>query len=205
LGAWKRIDGMKTQVRVSERISYVVAISTLTLISSLYIWFPFFGTRAAPMQHFGNVVAGVLLGPAWGVMVPLIVGTLRIAIGVGTFFAYPGGIPGAITVGLAYRLTRRFRNARLRYLCAFAEPLGTVFIGGTISILVLATFIPTLFPLSPQLLGMVRRGEVFAALALFWSGWAASSIPGSAAAYLVLLVLDRVVPDLMSRIVGRQE
>jgi len=31
---------------------------------------------------------------------------------------------------------------------------------------------------------------------LFWSGWAASSVPGAALAYLVLMMLSRVLPDL---------
>jgi energy coupling factor transporter S component ThiW len=187
---------MTERLVLSKKVSYVVAISALTLIASLYIWFPFLGTRAAPMQHFGNVIAGVLLGPLWGVLVPMIVGTLRIAIGVGTFFAYPGGIPGVIMVGLLYRVTKRFRSANARYLCAFAEPVGTVFIGGTLSLLILANFVPSLFSVSPQLMDMMRRGELLTALALFWSGWAASSVPGAALAYLVLMMLSRVLPDL---------
>lgn len=191
---------MMAQQMISEKASYVVAISALTLISSLYIWFPFLGTRAAPMQHFGNVIAGVILGPLWGILVPLIVGTLRIAIGVGTFFAYPGGLPGVIMVGLLYKVTKRFKSAKARYLCAFAEPVGTVFIGGTLSLLVLASFVPSLFSVSPQLMDMMRRGELLTALALFWSGWAASSVPGSALGYLVLVMLSRVLPDLFKRL-----
>lgn len=186
-------------MKSSRRITYVMAISAVTLISSLYIWFPFLGTRAAPMQHFGNVLAGVLVGPLWGVAVPLIVGSLRIGLGVGTLFAYPGGIPGVVMVGLLYKFTSRFKNPRSRFLCAFAEPVGTVFIGGTVSLLILAPFLPHLFPTSPAVMTLMAHGEYLLALLIFWSGWAASSIPGSLAGYLVLLALYRVMPQTFER------
>lgn len=183
-------------MRNTRRVSYIVAISAITLISSLYIWFPFLGTRAAPMQHFGNVLAGVLLGPLWGVGVPFIVGSLRIGLGLGTLFAYPGGFPGVIMVGLFYKLTKRLKSHRAKFLCAFAEPVGTVLIGGTISLLLLSVFLPNYFPLSPSIREMVLRGEYMLALLIFWSGWAVSSIPGAAAGYLTLLALHRVMPQL---------
>ncbi|MEM0381343.1 MAG: energy coupling factor transporter S component ThiW [Nitrososphaerota archaeon] len=183
-------------MKTTRRASYIMAISAITFISSLYIWFPFLGTRAAPMQHFGNVLAGVLIGPLWGIAVPLIVGSLRIVLGVGTLFAYPGGLPGVILVGLFYRLTRRFKNPRARFLCSFAEPIGTVLIGGTVSLLLLAPFLPGLFPLSSSIIILLARNEYLVALLIFWSGWAASSIPGSVAGYLVLLALHRVMPQL---------
>jgi len=148
------------------------------------------------MQHFGNVLAGILVGPLWGLAVPLIVGSLRIALGVGTFFAYPGGIPGALLVGLTYRLTRRFRSPRLRFICAFAEPVGTVLIGGTASLLILFPFLPTIFPLSPSLSTLLSQGEYILALLILWSGWSASSIPGAALGYIVILALHRVMPQL---------
>ncbi|MEM0445368.1 MAG: energy coupling factor transporter S component ThiW [Nitrososphaerota archaeon] len=183
-------------MKSTRKVSYIVAISAITLISSLYIWFPFLGTRAAPMQHFGNVLAGVLLGPLWGITVPLIVGSLRIALGIGTLFAYPGGLPGVVMVGLFYRLTRRFRSRRARFLCAFAEPIGTVLIGGTVSLLLLSPFLPHLFSLSPSIKNMFSEGEYLLALSIFWSGWAVSSVPGAAAGYLTLLALQRVMPQL---------
>ncbi len=187
-------------MKTTRRISYIIAISAITLISSLYVWFPFLGTRAAPMQHFGNVLAGVLVGPLWGLAVPLIVGSLRIGLGVGTLFAYPGGLPGVVLVGLFYKLTRRFANPRARFLCAFSEPIGTVLIGGTISLLLLSPFLPQFFPLSPGVTTLLARNEYMLALLIFWSGWAASSVPGSVAGYLVLLALNRVMPQLFEQV-----
>ncbi|MCS7146171.1 MAG: energy coupling factor transporter S component ThiW [Nitrososphaerota archaeon] len=186
-------------MKSSRKITYVMAISAVTLISSLYIWFPFLGTRAAPMQHFGNVLAGVMVGPLWGLAVPLIVGSLRIGLGLGTLFAYPGGIPGVILVGLFYKLTGRFRDPRARFLCAFVEPVGTVLLGGTVSLLILFPFLPDLFPLSPSLSALLARGEYFLALLIFWSGWAASSVPGAIAGYLVLIALHKVMPQIFRR------
>lgn len=187
-------------MKTTRRISYIVAISAFTLISSLYIWFPFLGTRAAPMQHFGNVLAGVMVGPLWGLAVPLIVGTLRIGFGVGTLFAYPGGLPGVVMVGLFYKLTRRFSSPRARFLCAFAEPIGTVLIGGTVSLLLLSPFLPQYFPLSSGITALLDRREYMAALLFFWSGWAVSSVPGSVAGYLVLLALNKVMPQVFEQV-----
>jgi energy coupling factor transporter S component ThiW len=108
-------------------------------------------------------------------------------LGIGTLYAFPGGIPGAILVGLGYKLTRRAKNRFIKYSAAFLEPIGTVLIGGTFSLLIFAPLIGDV-----RLTGMIREQGVLSLLPIFWAGWAASSIPGSIIGYVVILTLDRL-------------
>ncbi|MDJ0273966.1 MAG: energy coupling factor transporter S component ThiW [Nitrososphaerota archaeon] len=176
----------------SRTVALIVALSALGLVLAPFFWFPFLGTRAFPGQHLVNVLSGILLGPIRSIPVPIVVGTIRITLGIGTVFAYPGGIPGTIMVGLVHRyVTSRFRDPRLRYLSAFAEPIGTVLIGGTISLLVIGPLLGV-----RSILDLLSRETLVAALLTFWSGWAVSSVTGSAIGYVVSLVLSRALPEL---------
>ena len=99
----------------SRTVALTIALSALGLVLAPFFWFPFLGTRAFPGQHLVNVLSGILLGPIRSIPVPIIVGTIRITLGIGTVFAYPGGIPGTIMVGLVHKyVTSRFKDPRLR-------------------------------------------------------------------------------------------
>lgn len=172
-------------------LSQIVILSVIGILISPFLWFPFLGTKAFPGQHFINALTGVLLGPLIGISVPLIIGVVRISLGIGTIFAFPGGVPGVITVGLAYQLTKRSGNMAIKALCALAEPIGTVLIGGTLSLFLVAPFIGR-----ADLVELVESRGALAALLLFWAGWAASSVPGAVAGYVALVGLARVAPDL---------
>jgi energy coupling factor transporter S component ThiW len=130
---------------------------------------PVAGAKVLPWQHMTNVVAGVMLGPWYAALAATVAALLRNLFGVGTLLAFPGGIPGAIVVGLAYRLVRKPWAGLL-------EPLGTGPIGATLGALVV----------SP--LFMHRTTSLPALLIAFL----ASSIPGALLGYLVLQALTRV-------------
>jgi energy coupling factor transporter S component ThiW len=113
-------------------------------------------------------VAGVLLGPWWAAGSALVMETLRVSIGTGSLFAFPGSPFGAIAVGLAYGLLRRDE-------AALFEPLGTVFVGATLGALLI----------SPVL------GEAAGGFLALMVAFALSSIPGAIIGYLVLKALRR--------------
>ena len=113
-------------------------------------------------------MAGVLLGPWWAAGSALVMETLRVSIGTGSLFAFPGSPFGAIAVGLAYGLLRRDEAAHF-------EPLGTVFVGATLGALLI----------SPVL------GEAAGGLLALMVAFALSSIPGAIIGYLVLKALRR--------------
>lgn len=148
-------------------------LSAFGVIISPLLSFPVLAFKVFPGQHLVNAIAGVLLGPWWAALIAVIVGTIRIALGTGTVFAYPGGIPGALVVGFTSWLLRK---AGVREeLAALSEPLGTVFVGGTIATYLVAPIVG-------------RSLTLYAT----WLSWAMSSIPGCLVGYFILEGLRRI-------------
>jgi energy coupling factor transporter S component ThiW len=152
-----------TQARRVVLTSLFAALAVL--LSGIH--FPVGPTKVFPFQHTVNAVAGVLIGPWYGALAALIAGLIRNAIGTGTPFAFPGGIPGAIVVGLVYRWAKR------DWAC-FTEPLGTGVIGVGLIVLLLGPLM----------------GKEYAFL-LFFPAFMASSIPGAVIGYLLLKTLRK--------------
>jgi len=155
-------------------------LSALALAISPVAWFQWGPTKAFPGQHMVNVLAGVIIGPFWASLCAIIVGTIRIMLGLGTVFAYPGGIPGGLMVGLLYSFLKKKAGKRKTILLAsLGEPVGTVLIGGTVSWYVV-----------DPLLGSTMQAK-FGTLLLFYFGWALSSLSGWAIGLILVLTLDR--------------
>jgi energy coupling factor transporter S component ThiW len=152
-----------------EKVRTIVLTGMFAAIAVLLsgVHFPVGPIKAFPFQHTVNAVAGIMIGPWYAAISALIAGLIRNAIGTGTIFAFPGGIPGALVVGLVFRWVRRDWAALL-------EPAGTGFIGVSL----------TVFLLGPIL------GKQFA-LALFFPAFMASSIPGSLIGYFLVKALKR--------------
>jgi energy coupling factor transporter S component ThiW len=117
--------------------------------------------------HFPEGPTKVFPFPWYGALAALIAGLIRNAIGTGTPFAFPGGIPGAIVVGLVYRWAKRD-------WASFTEPLGTGVIGVGLIVLLLGPLM----------------GKEYAFL-LFFPAFMASSIPGSMIGYFLLKTLRK--------------
>lgn len=126
------------------------------------------GAKPLPWQHMMNVVAGVLLGPWWAALAATVAAILRNLLGIGTPLAFPGGIPGAIVVGLAYRYWKK-------EWVGFLEPLGTGPIGATLAALIVAPMV-------------MKRALPFLTLQTVFL---ASSILGAILGVLVLKALQR--------------
>lgn len=83
--------------------------------------------RVFPVQHFINVLAGVVLGPVYGVSMAFVTSLLRNLMGTGSLLAFPGSMCGALLCGLLY-----YRSRKL--LLAFAgEVVGTGIIGALLA------------------------------------------------------------------------
>lgn len=156
----ERIDILRKMVVTGMFAAIAVILSGIS--------FPVGPTKVFPFQHTVNAIAGVLIGPWYGAVASLIAAILRNALGTGTIFAFPGGIPGVLVVGLFYQILKKD-------WCALAEPVGTGPIGATISALIVAPFI----------------GK---SLTVIWfqSAFLASSIPGTILGYLILKALRKV-------------
>ncbi len=139
------------------------------------IYIPIGPTKAFPVQHMVNVIAGVLLGPVWAGGLAAVIGVVRISLGLGTIYAIPGGIPGAVLVGLAAKLLRaRGLNP---ILAGLAEPIGTAVIG----------FLLALFVFAP-IVGDYEKW--IAALTPIWLVWLASTAIGTTLGMVALGVLE---------------
>ncbi len=121
----------RSQSRITTRNLVLAALfaGMGVLLSSFAV--PVGGAKVFPFQHAINVVAGVLLGPWWAAGSALVTATLRVSLGTGSLFAFPGSPFGALVVGFAYKLLRRDE-------AALFEPLGTVFIGATLGALLIS-------------------------------------------------------------------
>jgi len=178
---------MKTRVVYVKKLALFIVFSALGVILASGTWFEFLGTKAYPGQHMINAILGVLLGPLWTAVAAIFIGIMRNALGMGTLYAFPGGIPGGIVVGVVYSILKRLKvSEKTRLASALSEPIGTLLIGVPLSLLVFAPWLGTEKILS----SISREGFIFAFLIL-GAGWALSCVPGSIIGFIILLVLNR--------------
>ena len=153
-------------VRTQKSAMGIVLTAIAIVLSPFY--FPVGPTKCFPWQHMVNAIAGVLLGPWYAAVMATAAGAIRNMLGLGTIFAFPGGIPGALVVGFTYRYLLK------RDYAALTEPIGTGLIGAALSALILGPMI----------------GRTMA-LDAFIIAFSASSIPGSILGFVALLAIRR--------------
>lgn len=179
---------MKAGMVHVKKLALVSIFSALGIAISPFAWFEFLGTKANPTQHMINAILGVLTGPFWAAIAAVFIGTIRNMLGTGTIYAFPGGIPGAIVVGVVYWILRRSKlSGKKRLASALTEPIGTVLIGAPLALFLLAPWLGL-----QNLLDLATKEGFLFAFLIFGSGWALSSVPGSIMGFIILLVLDRV-------------
>jgi energy coupling factor transporter S component ThiW len=161
--------GNKSSIAIStKKLAFsAVMVAVTVVLSPFYI--PLGTTKCFPAQHMVNGVAGILVGPWYAAFMALATGIIRNVLNMGTLYAFPGGIPGAIVVGLVYRYVKETD------LAAITEPLGTVVIGATLSALIFA-------PMQGHSL----------TLYFFWVAFAVSSLPGSVLGFIIIKALRGV-------------
>ena len=167
---------MAVEWSTERKVALLVTMSGLTIaLSPIHI--PIGPTKAFPWQHMTNVILGVTLGPLWAGAAALLIGLVRMMLGLGTIFSIPGGVPGAILVGLGAVALRR--AGRSPEYAAFLEPVGTAVIG----------FLLALYIFAP----LVGKYEAWLAAGLLpiWLVWAASTGVGTLAGFGALRLLRR--------------
>jgi energy coupling factor transporter S component ThiW len=105
--------------------TYTALFAVLAVLGS-FIHFPIGPVKVFPFQHAINVVAGIMIGPWFGMLAAFLAALVRLMLGTGTLFAFPGGVPGAFVVGILYHHFIR------RDWVGFFEPVGTVLIGAKV-------------------------------------------------------------------------
>jgi energy coupling factor transporter S component ThiW len=179
---------MKAKFIHVKKLALVSVFSALGVAIAPFAWFEFLGTKANPTQHMVNAILGVLVGPFWAATAAVIIGIIRNALGIGTIYAFPGGIPGGVVVGVVYWLLKRFKmSPRIRLASALLEPIGTVLIGATLALYLLAPWIGT-----KSLLDLLTKEGPLVGFLIFGAGWTLSSISGSILGFIILSLLHQV-------------
>lgn len=148
----------------TRTVAYAVVLVAIGVALAPYTSFPIGIAKVNPTQHFVNVLAAVLLGPWWAVVVATVIGVIRNVLGVGTLLAFPGGMIGAFLAGLVYRRTRSL------YAGAGGEIIGTGLIAPVVSAFFVAPFLMgkviPLFALVPSFLTSTIAGAALGVLAV---------------------------------------
>ena len=136
-----------------------------------FAYFLIFGTKINPFAHIMNAITGVLIGLLFSCITALGIAILRFSLSIGSIHAFHGGISGALVVGtVAYILQKK--KPKYIALAALTEPIGTVFIGGTIAYII------------------APIGNVIEGLSLYWGLFALSCIPGCIIGFVILGILQ---------------
>lgn len=146
----------------TRKIVLAAMLTAVAVVGSL-ISVPVFGSQAAPVQHLINVLAALILGPAYAVVIAFLSSLLRNMLGWGTLLAFPGSMFGALLAGLFYRSFRKVGSAFV------GEVLGTAVLGG----------------LSAAFLAKYLLGAVDVAASIYIFPFFLSSITGSILAVIV--------------------
>ncbi len=85
---------------------------------------PIGASKCFPIQHLCNVIAGVFLGPWYGVAMAFTTSLIRNLIGTGSLLAFPGSMVGAYLCGLLYQKSGKLAAAYV------GEVVGTGLLGG---------------------------------------------------------------------------
>ncbi len=168
---------MSQSVSVSPRKMATVKIATCAMLAALgvilsplnpFLLLPLAPTAIPfPFAHMVNALAGVLLGPLYALISAFIIATFRSSTGFGTILAFPGGMCGALVVGL-FQVILKWKKPKHVHYAALTEPIGTIFLGGTISSFI--RILPFWY---------------------LWGSFAISSIPGCILGWIILKILNR--------------
>ena len=119
-----------------KKIAAAGLLCAVAVVGSVFIVFPVFGSKCAPVQHMVNILCAVCLGPWYGVGVAFCASLLRNLLGSGSILAFPGSMCGALLCGLVFWKSRNLPAALA------AEVLGTGIVGGLAAYPLALLFMP---------------------------------------------------------------
>ncbi|MHA1107452.1 MAG: energy coupling factor transporter S component ThiW [Promethearchaeota archaeon] len=141
-------------------VAVFIAVGIVLSYLNPFGYFLLFGAKINPFAHLINVITGVLIGVTFSSITALGIATIRFSAGIGTIHAFHGGISGA---------------PKYVEYAAFTEPIGTVFIGGTIGEIIMPIY------------GSFSLGG----LLLYWWLFFWSSLIGCIIGFIILKILKR--------------
>lgn len=154
---------MKINIKKLALAGMMTAIGVT--LSAFYI--PVGASKCFPVQHMLNVLAGVFLGPVYGVGFAFSTSLIRNLMGTGSLLAFPGSMVGAFCCAMLYKYTKKITAALV------GEVVGTGIIGGMLC-----------YPIAKLVLGNAE-----AAIFTYVLPFLVSTLGGSLIAAVLLAVL----------------
>ncbi|QLK85909.1 energy coupling factor transporter S component ThiW [Staphylococcus sp. 17KM0847] len=112
----------------TRKLTLTALFIAINVVLSTVVVIPLGPVKAAPMQHFINVLSAVLLGPWYGLAQAFLSSTIRVLFGTGTVFAFPGSMIGVLLASLFYYVNRHL------FVAAIGEVVGTGILGSLVCI-----------------------------------------------------------------------
>lgn len=112
----------------SRKLTITALLIAVNVVLSNIIIIPLGPVKAAPVQHFVNVLSAVLVGPWYGLAQALISSILRLLFGTGSVFAFPGSMIGVLLASAFYFYRKHI------FMAAVGEVLGTGIIGSLVCV-----------------------------------------------------------------------
>lgn len=109
----------------------------ITVVFSAFIVIPIGVAKAAPVQHFMNVLTAVILGPWYAMGCAFVTSLIRNLMGTGSILAFPGSMIGALLAGFAFKRWNSLAAA------ACGEVIGTGILGAMLAALMALPFLGT--------------------------------------------------------------
>jgi len=161
-----KIERIKLHMSV-KKLSLAGVLTALGVVCSTF-YIPVGASKVFPVQHFLNVIAGVVLGPVYAVSMAFVTSVVRNIMGTGSILAFPGSMCGALLCGILYKYTKKLGVAFL------GEVVGTGILGALLAYPVAAMFLS-------------GKGAIYA----FVIPFSISSFVGAIISVVLLLSLSR--------------
>ena len=121
-------------MKINTKKVVVSGMLTALAVSLSTFSIPIGASKCFPVQHLCNVIAGVFLGPVYGMAMAFCTALIRNLLGTGSLLAFPGSMCGALLCGLAWRTSKNL------WLTLAAEVFGTGIVGGLLAYPVAVAF-----------------------------------------------------------------
>ncbi len=113
-------------MKINSKKLAVSAMLTAVAVALSTFAIPIGASKCFPIQHLCNVIAGVFLGPWYGVGMAFCTSLIRNLMGTGSLLAFPGSMVGAYLGGVLYQRSRKL------FLAYAGEVFGTGVLGAVL-------------------------------------------------------------------------
>ncbi|MCS4486325.1 energy coupling factor transporter S component ThiW [Staphylococcus americanisciuri] len=152
----------------NKKLTLTALFIALNVVLSTVVVIPIGPIKVAPIQHFMNVLSAVLLGPWYGLAQAFLSSSIRLLLGTGTPFAFPGSMIGVLLASFFYYVNRHL------FVTAIGEVIGTGIIGSLVCIPLAWLLHMDDFLIKPLMLAFI-----------------VSSMVGAGVSYALLIVLKK--------------